>query len=278
MTPVFENISKGNTLNIFSFSTDYFKFYWHFHKEYEITLILEGQGKRYIGNNSENFHKHDLIFIGSKIPHTWKSEPIVNSNVKALVFHFTDEVFKPIIDLPEFIELKKWLSLSAFGLSIRVNDKILKKMQNLEKLSGSLQIIRFYELLLLLHKQKSKKILEDAYEINYSNKNQRIDFVLNYILHHYQDLCKIEEVASLVHLTKSGFSKFFKIQMGICYSQYINELRIKEAKKLLVETDFTIYKIYSKVGFENQAYFNRIFKKLTNLSPKEYRKYHWKND
>lgn len=276
MNPTFENISKENTLKVFSFSKDFFEFHWHFHPEYEITLIVEGSGKRFVGNNVEVFYEQDLVFIGSKIPHTWKSEPVENTTVKALVIQFSDAVLQPIIELSEFSELKDWLSLSAFGLKIRTNDKILKKMLELENVSGALQIIRFYELLCLLSEQKNRKILAEAYEIDFSKKHQRIHFVLDYLEHHYQNSCKIEEVSALVSLTKSGFSKFFKTQTNICYSQYINELRIKKAIKLLTETDQTIKEIYMNIGFENQAYFNRVFKNITSLSPKTYRKLHWK--
>ncbi len=276
MIPSFENISKEHTLTVFSFSKEYFEFNWHYHPEYEITLIIEGQGKRFIGNHSEDFHAQDLVAVGSKIPHTWKSEPLENTTVKALVIQFSETILQPIKGLSEFSELKEWLNLSAFGLKINTNEKILKKMQELEKLKGALQIIRFYELLLLLSQQKSNKILTEAYEIDYSKKQQRIHFVLDYLEHHYQNSCKIEEVAALVNLTKSGFAKFFKAQTGSCYSDYINKLRIRKAIKLLTETDQSIKEIYTNIGFENQAYFNRVFKELTSLSPKAYRKLHWK--
>lgn len=276
MKPSLETISKNTSLRVFSFSKDFFEFNWHYHPEYEITLILEGNGKRFTGNHSEDFYAQDLIFIGSKIPHTWQSEPFENTAVKALVIQFSEEILQPIEDICEFSELEKWLNSSAFVLKINASEKILRKMQELEKTKGALQIIRFYELLLLMSQQKSNKILKEAYEIDYSKKQQRIHFVLDYLEHHYQNSCKIEEVAALTNLTKSGFSKFFKTQTGSCYSQYINNLRIKKAIKLLTETDKNIKEVYINTGFENQAYFNRIFRGITSLSPKEYRKRHWK--
>lgn len=275
MTPNFENISKEHTLNVFSFTKYFFEFNWHFHPEYEITLILNGQGKRFLSNKAEDFYPQDLVFIGSKIPHTWMSEPKAGAQVKALVIQFSESIFQPITQLSEFAELKKWLDESAFGLKIKTNDKILKKMQELEKWSGAVQIIKFYELLWLLSKQKNEKLLTEAYEIDYSKKHQRITFVLDYLEHHFQNPCTIDEVASLVSLTKSGFSKFFKIQTGLCYSQYMNELRIKKAIKFLTETDQTIKEIYTHVGFENQAYFNRVFRNITSSSPKQFRIKQW---
>lgn len=276
MKPSLETISKNTSLRVFSFSKDFFEFNWHYHPQYEITLILEGNGKRFTGNHSEDFYAQDLIFMGSKIPHTWQSEPFENTVVKALVIQFSEEILKPIEDISEFCELEKWLNSSAFVLKINASEKILRKMQELEKIKGALQIIRFYELLLLLSQQKSNKILKEAYEIDYSKKQQRIHFVLDYLEHHYQNSCKIEEVAALVNLTKSGFAKFFKAQTGSCYSYYINELRIRKAIKQLTETDQSIKEIYTNIGFENQAYFNRVFKEITSLSPKTYRELYWK--
>ncbi|GGP02591.1 AraC family transcriptional regulator [Cloacibacterium rupense] len=275
MTPNFENISKEYTLNVFSFTQDFFEFNWHFHPEYEITLILDGQGKRFLGNCAEDFYAQDLVFIGSKIPHTWKSEPQTGTSVSALVIQFSEALLQPIIELSEFSELKKWLDLSAFGLKIKTNDKILKKMQELEKWSGALQIIKFYELLWFLSQQKNEKLLTEAYEIDYSKKHQRITFLLDYLEHHFQNPCTIDEVAALLSLTKSGFAKFFKLQTGVCFSQYMNELRVKKAIKLLTETDQTIKEIYTHVGFENQAYFNRVFRNITSSTPKQYRIAQW---
>lgn len=271
-----ESISKEHSLKVFSFTKEYFDFYWHFHPEYEITIILEGNGKRFIANHCENFSAQELVFIGSNIPHTWKSEALAGKEVKAIVIQFTENCILPILEISEFSEFKKWFLQSHFVLKIKLNEIILEKIKELEQISGAFQLVKFYEFLLLLSQQKNQKILSESYKMDYSKKQRRIHFVLDYLEHHFQNSCKINEVSELTNLSKSGFAKFFKNETGACFSQYINELRIKKAKQLLLETDQNIKEVYIKVGFENQAYFNRVFKEITSLSPKTYRNFHWK--
>lgn len=275
MKLIYENIATDCSLNLMSITSDKFDFYWHFHSEYEITLITRGYGKRFVSNCVEEFYSQDLVLLGKNIPHTWKSEDIDCKKVSATVIQFSDSVLKALLKFPEFLKIKEFIANASFGIKIDVNNHIIKKIKQLEKTESELRIIYFFELLLILSSQKFQRILNNPYDTEAINTNHRITFVLDYVHHHYQNSCRIEDVAKLIHITKSGFAKFFRNSTGVCFSHYLNQLRIKEASKLLIETDKSIKEIYSLVGFENQAYFNRTFKRITLFSPKEFRMKQW---
>jgi AraC-like DNA-binding protein len=120
-------------------------------------------------------------------------------------------------------------------------------------------------------------------EINFYLKNTNLDFkslelqtalinVVNTIHENnfYQKI-SLKEVADLIHLTESNFCKFFKKATGKTYSNYLNELRINEACRMLVQTEKTISQISFDCGFETLSYFNRVFLEKKMMTPSSYK-------
>lgn len=106
------------------------------------------------------------------------------------------------------------------------------------------------------------------------NDDQLITKALDYIAAHYTENLTLQSVAGIVHLSKSYFSLYFKKQTGRNFVDYLIELRIREAKRLLVQSDNRIYDIAKASGFKDVKYFSKVFKKGTGLTPMEYREKH----
>jgi len=99
----------------------------------------------------------------------------------------------------------------------------------------------------------------------------RMDRVMQFLLKNRFQKITLEETAAKANLSKEAFCRFFKLRTRNTFTQYLNQLRITEAQKLLQETDQSISEIAFRVGFENLAYFNRSFKKICGVTPKEWR-------
>ena len=92
-----------------------------------------------------------------------------------------------------------------------------------------------------------------------------------YISKNYSKNLTLEEVANDVHLNPAYFSTVFKQSCGSSFKEYLNMVRIEESKRLLANTDYSVIDIAIAVGFEDQSYFSKVFKKYTGLTPKQYR-------
>ncbi len=96
--------------------------------------------------------------------------------------------------------------------------------------------------------------------------------VYKYVEDNYDRNLKLEDVASYFHLNKCYFCSVLKKELGKTFSQIVNEVRIEKSKELLRETSLSTLSIALSVGFNNQNYFNMTFKKLTGVTPLQYRK------
>ena len=97
-----------------------------------------------------------------------------------------------------------------------------------------------------------------------------VDSVKHYIRLHYREDLTRNELADVVHITPNYLSKRFHTETGMSLREYINQLRIEDAKRLLLSTNVTISEIASKVGFDNISYFSTVFRKLCGVSPIEW--------
>ena len=98
-----------------------------------------------------------------------------------------------------------------------------------------------------------------------------LDPVINYISEHFDEDISLEQLAQLTNLNPYYFSKLFKKQMGHTFSDYITNVRIEKAKQLMLQEELNIKEISYYVGYHDPNYFSRVFKKVTNMTPKEYR-------
>jgi AraC-like DNA-binding protein len=250
----------------------FFEFKWHYHPEYELTYILKGNGNRIVGNSYEQFDDGDLVLLGSNLPHTWSNKETNNTPSEAIVIQFSKEFMAPFLDLHESILIKKMLESSSRGIRFGPDEALRDKMVDLTESKGVDRIIRLFSLLDALSKKPCHFIAPNTFHNVVSKKSEmRINKVCVYIQNHFSDKISLKEVADLIHLTESNFCKFFKKATGKTYSNYVNEIRINEACRLLAQTEKTISQISFECGFETLSYFNRVFLQKKIMTPSSYK-------
>lgn len=265
--------------------TPYMDYPWHYHPEFEIIFVEKSYGIRFMGSHIGNFSDGDLVFISSGLPHVWKNDRNFYQGNKDLfvdvyVIHFRKDAFNEgFFDLPEFTQIRNLFSLGQQGLLIRGgadHKKISSLVKQVVSSSGIDRLILFlktlkafadtkeYELLSMQGYQKTGD-LADA---------ERINTVMNFVMTHYSGDIKISKIARLINLTEASFCRYFKSKTHKTFSQFLNEVRILNACKLLVDSNMTITQICYETGYNNISHFNRQFKLITGLTAKEYaRKY-----
>lgn len=266
--------AKGtSSFYAYRFQVPFFEFKWHYHPEYELTYILKGNGYRIVGNKYASFSDGDLVLLGSNLPHTWSGKPEEEGVSEAIVIQFSKAFIAPFLALHESVSIKQMLEHSARGICFEADGELVSKLIDLPHATGIDRIIKLISLLDVLSKKQVSLIAPNTFHNVVSKKNEmRINKVCLYIQHHFYEKITLKEVADLLYLTESNFCKFFKKATGKTYSDYLNELRIDEACRLMVQSEKSISQISFACGFETLSYFNRVFLSKVGCTPSNFRK------
>jgi AraC-like DNA-binding protein len=255
-----------------------FRFGWHFHREIELTLITAGTGQRYIGDSVEAYGPGDIVLIGSELPHTYASDPGGGHSVQEAVVAQFDPDFlgATFFDRPEFEPIDRLLTLSQRGLVFtgETASQVARELREFGSLSNLARTIALLSLLTTLADAKPppRPLARPDFrpQLNQASR-ARIDEVCQYLAESYASPVSLPAVAGLVHMSPSAFSRFFHRTLGHTFSAYLTELRIAGACRLLLDTDLSIVEIANRSGYENLSNFNRRFRQLKNMSPRDYR-------
>lgn len=254
---------------------------WHAHGEYQLFMVTKGSGTRFIGNTVKSFTEGDTTFLAPGVPHLWRSDSIYfdkrsKLKVQGLVIYFKGDFISDLLDKEEMQQInalftKAKRAIEYYGHTATELTAAMKKIINAR---GTENIIQLFEVLNVMCNSKEYRLLHNAdykYKLKES-ETRRINIVYNYAAQHFHTVITLQEVATLLNMTPTSFSRYFRIKTGKSFSDFITELRIRQACKLLVEDDRkTINQVGNACGFNTLSNFNRQFKLFMKITPKAYR-------
>jgi len=256
----------------YQFQVPFFEFKWHYHPEYELTYIVKGNGYRIVGNTYENYTEGDLVLLGPNLPHTWTGKAVENESFEAIVIQFSKEFITSFLGFDESYSIKNLLENSARGIAFEATQDLVQAIKSLIEKEGMDRILQLISALNQLAQSNYTLITPNTFHTIASKKSElRINEVCLFIQNKFNSNITLKQVASQIYLTESNFCKFFKKATGKTFSDYLNEIRINEASRLLLQTDKTISQISFECGFETLSYFNRVFLKKKNQTPSGFR-------
>lgn len=253
---------------------------WHYHAQYELLYISMSNGIRFVGDNVSQFFPGELVLVGPYLPHLWRNdlsyytEDDVNK-VKTIVIKFTkDFIGEGTFNNPEFSDINNLLEQSKFGVSFgaemskNLNDELI----GIIDLSPAAQSIKLLDILYRLSLSDDKSVLSATDMRQYTTDNShRIDTVLKYISDNYANYIGLDDVADIACMTTNSFCRFFKKMTNKSFTEFLNEVRIRNAARLLVQEDLPISEVCDMVGYKSVTNFNRQFKQIMDSTPKNYR-------
>ncbi len=255
-------------------SLPFLEFYWHHHPEFELTYKINVSGKRIIGDSYKEFYPGDLVLIGSDLPHTWVSDKKAKKRTcNFVVIQFSSSLFTNLSTLNEFESIKRLLQNSKHGLHFKNSAPLKDKILALPNKTDFEKITDLIWILGELAKQKGTRLASSDYDISQAKSNeQRINKVCTYLEENFSKPITVSNAAAIISISQSAFCKFFKRTTGKTFSDYLNDIRIGHACYQLIETDKQISTIARNAGYDSVSYFNRVFTKKKNSSPREFRK------
>jgi AraC-like DNA-binding protein len=252
-------------------------FYWHFHPEYEIVFAEAANGVRHVGDHISKYEGSDLVFIGPNIPHLNFDYGVKTACEIVVVQMKEDFLGKDFFALPEMHEVKRLFDRASSGIAFHGETKsmVSKKLKELSSLSHFAQLIELLNVFHLLASSNEYTDLGGRAIANASllKEQQRMHKIYHFVETHYHEAIDVNEVAKLTHLTTAAFCRYFKKSTHLTFTDFLNQYRINQAKKLLLR-DKNVTEACYESGFENLSYFNKTFKKVTGENPSQFRKRH----
>ncbi|MDZ7933422.1 MAG: AraC family transcriptional regulator [Emticicia sp.] len=282
MKPQLLKISNpaDSSFSLFVQESPYFPMPWHYHPEYEIVLILESTGKRFVGSSITDFKAGDLCMIGSYLPHYYRNDEEFYAKesklkAKSLVMHFLEDFLgEKFLQIPESQAIKTLLERSKRGLSFgeKTVEKITPKFVNMLKLSGMERLLEMIAILTILSESDDKQDLTtNPISLRNEVDSTRMNKVFEYVMLKYQEEIQLRDVADLANMSESAFSRYFKKRTRRTFTQFLAEIRIEHACKLLMVDKMSVAEISFESGFNNLSNFNRQFKAIKKITPLAYR-------
>ena len=246
----------------------------HFHHNYEIVFIKNGKGRIFINDTCQEYENGAILFLSPCLPHYSFTNAQFEDNFE-IVIHF-DEAFienrlKPI---PEFLSLIPFIHQSK---KVLVYDSIFKEKQTaiFEEIVNQNpleQLISFFRILSRLASSSNYHYLLNKPFNDSRIQHKQVENIFNFINENYQQSISTKDIAKHLNLTTNSFCKVFKKLTHKTFITYLNEYRIHRASNLLENTNDTISEIAFQCGFENLSYFSKMFYRVKNNKPIDYKR------
>jgi AraC-like DNA-binding protein len=251
-----------------------FPFCWHHHPECELTWIARGSGTRFVGDDLRAFDSGDLVLLGPDLPHSWWSSEPTDTQQEAFCVQFGIETVTELVGgRPDESSLRGLLEESRFGLEFapEVAAGVGASLRRMEDAGGLGRFGLLLECLDLLARSTRRTRLCSEPRTGAVETSARIDAACQYVVEHLDEPIRQPDVAAVVGMSPVPFARFFRKHSGQTLTSYIQHSRIGRACALLRDTHDSVLAIAYASGFQNLSNFNRTFKRLRGITPREYR-------
>lgn len=257
----------------------------HQHKEFELNFIENGKGvRRIVGDSVEEIGDFELVLLGGDdLEHVWEQGKCNSKDIREITIQFSGDIFgDDLMSKNQFASIKRMLRKAGHGLSFSLSS-IMKVYSTLDTIAAEKE--KFVQLLKVLYILYELSISDDVKVLasssfahsSRSQESNRVQKVKQYIHDHYADQLRLDNLADLVGMSPVAFSRFFRQRTGRTLSEYIVEIRLGYAARMLVDSAKNISEICYECGFNNLSNFNRTFKAKRHYTPRDFREMFKKN-
>ncbi|MCX6225896.1 MAG: AraC family transcriptional regulator [Bacteroidia bacterium] len=253
---------------------------WHHHPEFELVLITKGKGKRMVGDHIDRFDENDLVLVGSFLPHEWLCDREFFDHPEGfqgegIVYQFLQDFLGThFFEVPENKNLRRLLDESSRGLKFhgKTKARIISLMLSNYKLDGTNRLYSLFSIFKILNRTREYTLLSSPgfMEPFHLEGNEQMQKALEYLLQNFHRGVSMKEMIRVTNMSNTAFSMAFKKSYRMTFKEYLLNIRIGYACKLLTDASLNISQIAYNCGFENISNFNRQFKKLKGTTPSQF--------
>lgn len=271
-------LSKKDCFYLVDRFKERFTFPVHRHSEFELNFLSNCKGiRRVVGDSIETVGDFDLVLVGHGIEHGWEQFECNNTRIREITIQFSQDLFgETLLAKNQLSGIRNMLNESANGIAFPLSTimKVYSRLETLTKTNAGFNgLLEFLALLNEIAEAGDYRLLASSSfaSVKPACDSRRVQKVEAYIASHYKEDIRLNDLASLVGMTPTAFSRFFRLRTGRSISDYIIDVRLGHASRLLVDSTTSVAEICYDCGFNNISNFNRIFKKKKGQSPKTFR-------
>lgn len=255
---------------------------WHYHPEVELIHFKRGTGTQFIGDSIKQFRAGDIVLVGSQLPHYWRFDDgyftegtTLTADVR--VAHFNEAFWgAQFLQLPENKGIRTILEKAKRGIQVTGKTKrlVAELLERMLKAEGTERIILLMQALDEIAGSSQITMLSSiGFRHNFEeSENDRINAIYEYSLANFKNKIHLEEIAGVAMISPNSFCRYFKSRTRKTYSQFLIEIKVGHACKLLIDNKLSIKQLCYESGFNNFASFHKYFKQITGKSPLIYQK------
>jgi AraC-like DNA-binding protein len=268
--------------SVISFGQDEAEFpFWHYHPEYELTLMIDTHGQRLVGDGVANYESGDLVLLGPNLPHSWCPSRVKRHSGRrgrCFVLQFRQDFLgEYFLKLREMADVARLLRAAAQGLAFGhtpTAQRVSQELMLVPEFPPAKQLATLLSVLVDLATEPDARQLStlNVKPVCRVTEQQRLDAICRYLNERFQEDIDFEDLALRLHVDQASLCRFFKRATGRTMTAYVNELRVGAAAELLIDTDESVLEIGLRVGFGNYSNFNRQFKRIKGFGPRTLRR------
>ena len=269
-------LTPEDSFLVFDRTKSEFDFPIHFHPEYELNFIGNGKGvKRFVGDSIEEIDDLELVLVGPNLHHGWVTNTCKSTKIHEITIQFHQSLFNDELLMRKIMKpIKNMLDRSVHGIlfSKKTAFETYERISRVSKMDGMDYFLELVSILYDLSNSRNQRLLS-TYTVDRESfeNSDKIKKVYDYVQDNFDNKVTLSEVAKLVNMSQGSFNRFMKKRTGKTFVDYVNDVRIGYATMRLLEKDVSISEIAFSSGFNNIANFNRVFKKLKNCTPSQYK-------
>ncbi|HWK06800.1 MAG TPA: AraC family transcriptional regulator [Puia sp.] len=274
-------LTKSDCFSVFARHKTEFDFPVHYHEEYELNFIENARGvKRIVGDSVEEIDDLELVLVGPNIPHAWFTHKCKSENIFEITIQFHKDLFHEIFLKRSQLSTIRTLfeqSLKGILFSRDTIQQIAPRLKELEDKTGFDSVLELMSILNQLSEAAGSRALsgEKIYNADYIYMDsRRMEKLIDFMNANFSRPVRLAEAAELVNMAETAFSRFFKAKTGINFVDFLNDIRLGHASRLLIDTNTSIADVAVACGFSSISNFNRTFKREKALTPKDFRGKH----
>lgn len=256
----------------------YFYDMLHQHSEIQITWVISGEGTLIHGDHLGSFKPGQVFVMGSNVPHVFRCDKkYYEQEMRVLsksIFFRAEHLRETSKLFPEIRELLQFIQNAERGIRVKddFSPKMISAFERVFETNGLKRLNSFFELLHLFGHEESIAYLNELPQKSVKEaEGRRLDDIFRFTLENFGRRITLEEVAEVANMNKASFCRYFKQHTRKTYIDFLNDYRIGQACKLLLNKDNTVSQVCYESGFSNLSNFNRKFKEVTRKTPREYR-------
>jgi AraC-like DNA-binding protein len=270
-------LTQNDCFTLFSRVKKSFDFPLHYHDEYELNFIQNSNGaKRIVGDHLEVIEDVELVLVGPNVTHGWFTHQCKSENIHEITIQWHKDLLDDKFlrrNQMNFIQSMFDRSVKGILFSKETTKAITERIVGLTKKNGFDSVMELFSILHDLSISRNMRTLSNVSPNNeqFNFNSRRIEKAFEYMNSNFDKKITLLEVSKLVNMTEVAFSRFIKKRTGYTFIDSLNDIRLGQASRMLIDSTHSIAEISYDCGFNNISNFNRIFKKKKNSTPKEFR-------